>query len=97
MVFFYYLIIALFVGYGIYFIYQNEKDRERQLNLHLLHAKGILTSNDIKDKRNWFISRFIKAENHLVNAQAKYAKEIEFQSVTDISNQISEIKNNSKN
>jgi hypothetical protein len=97
MVLSYYLIIALFLGYGIYFIYQNEKDRERQLHLQLLYAKGILTSVDLKDKRNWFISRFIKAENHLGNAQAKYAKEIEFQSVTDISNQICEIKNNSKN
>ncbi|KAA3609777.1 MAG: hypothetical protein D8M58_08975 [Calditrichaeota bacterium] len=97
MAFLYYTIITLLVAYAIYFIYKSEKDRELQLNIHLLQAKQILNNRDLKDKRNWFIDRFNEAENHLASAQASCAKEIEFQSVTDIRNKLQEIKENYKN
>jgi len=93
----YYTIIALLLVYGIYFIYKSEKDREMQLNFHLLQAKGILNSTDLKDKRNWFISKFYDAENHLASAQASCAKEIEFKSISDIRSKLNTIKNNYKN
>lgn len=97
MAFFYYTIIILFLVYGAYFIYKTEKDRERQLNLHLLQIKRILNSCDLKDKRNWFISRFNKAEDLLISAQASCAVEIEFQSILDIRGKLEEIKKNYNN
>ena len=97
MTFLYYTLFLLFIIYGIYFVYKSEKDREMQLNLHLLQAKGILNRSDLKDKRNWFINRFNDAENHLASARASCAKEIDFQSISDIRNKLDEIKENYKN
>ena len=93
----YYIIIATFVIYAINFIYKNEKSRENQLNLHLLEAKGLLNSKDLKDKRNWFISRFHEAENNLVNAQAAPVKRFDFKSLSDLRNTLIKNKDSFKN
>lgn len=97
MAFFYYTIITLFLVYGAYFIYKTEKDRERQLNLHLLQVKHILNSCDLKDKRNWFINRFNRAEDILVSAQASCTEEFEFQSIINIREKLGEIKKSYNN
>ena len=93
----YYVIIATFLIYAIYFIYKNEKGREDQLNLHLLEAKGLLTSNDLKDKRNWFINRFKEAENNLVNAQSAPVKKFDFKSLSDLRNTLMDNQDSFKN
>jgi predicted membrane protein len=93
----YYFVFAMFLIYAVYFLYKNEKDREMQLHLHLLQAKKILNSADLKDKRKWFIGKFDEAENHLISAQASCAKEFELDSIIDIRNKLQEIKNNYNN
>ncbi len=93
----YFAIITILVAYGIYFVYKSDQDREANLNTHLLQAKHIINSYDVKDKRNWFINKFNEAEDHLTNARAACAKEIEFQSINDIRDKLNEIKENSKN
>jgi len=97
MTLFYYLAVALLVLYGIYFIYKSEKQRETELNLHLLQAKQILDSHDLKDKRSWFISKFNEAETHLIDAQASCGKEFDYQAIRDIREQLNKIKSRYKN
>lgn len=83
----------LVISYIIISALKQEKEREAELNFHLMQAKNILSSNDMEDKRAILINRFQQAETHLMNAQASCARSFEHKSITDIRAMMDMIKN----
>ena len=71
---------------------RHEKSREIELNYHIMQAKRILNSNDLQDKRQWFIDRFKEAESHILTAQSFCKKPFEYNSIADIRKELNNIK-----
>ena len=87
--------ILFLAGFTLFTLYMQEKFKSVKINNHTMQAKRILNLSDLKDNRNWFISRFNKAEEHLADVQASCVKQFEYKSIINIREKLNDINKDS--
>lgn len=87
--------VFFLAGFTLFTLYKQLKFKTVKLNHHTMQAKRILNLSDLKDNRNWFISRFNKEEGHLADVQASCVKNFKYKSIVNIREKLNDIQKDS--
>jgi len=76
--------ILFLLGFTLITVYTQNKIKTLKLSYHPMQAKRILNSSDLKDNRNWFISRFIEAQDFMAKSQASVIQKFDHKSIINL-------------
>jgi len=89
----YIAMLVLFSIIGTFFmnIYYQARNKQTQMESHLMNAKNFIDNPNFHDDREWFVQRFQEAQTHLVQAQVICSREIDSRTIHNLWEQIGRI------
>jgi len=89
----YIAMVVLFSIIGTFFmnLYYQFRNRQTQMEFHLMNAKNFIRNPNYRDNREWFIKRFNEAQTHLAEAQVICSREIDAQTIQTLWQEIDRI------
>ncbi len=87
-----FIVLVSIMGTFMLNLYYQARNRQMQMDIHLMNAKNFLNSRNHYDNREWFIQRFLEAQTHLVQAQVICSREIDSRTINILWQQMNTIK-----